>query len=336
MATTIAFHQPQLPWDPLLGELRRFWRILLVLLGIFLLFGLIIPFIELPEPERTQVVELPPRLARIIEEKQAPPPPPPPEPVEQEKVEEEPVPEEEPEEPKVEEKVEEPEPVEPQPETEPVTETAAVEAAREKVKKIGVLALSDSLSDLRDTSSLTTLKQDTLSSGGQTSIVTAKSGSGTATRSVTSTTTSGSGGVGTQNVQKQTTDVQVAARETSQVSSETATKAVQQAAKKEQTKKTTGGLRNEEEIQRTIERNKGAFYRIYNRALRKNPALEGKVVFAITIAKSGAVVEVKVVASDLEDPALEGKLVARIKLIDFGAQDVRDTTVRIPLDFFPA
>ena len=60
------------------------------------------------------------------------------------------------------------------------------------------------------------------------------------------------------------------------------------------------------------------------------------MVFAITIGPNGAVSKVDIVASDLDDPELEKKLVARIKLIDFGAQDVKVTTVRIPLDFFPA
>jgi len=37
----------------------------------------------------------------------------------------------------------------------------------------------------------------------------------------------------------------------------------------------------------------------------------------------------------LNDTALEGKLISRMKLIDFGAEDVETTTTRWAIDFLP-
>ena len=50
--------------------------------------------------------------------------------------------------------------------------------------------------------------------------------------------------------------------------------------------------RSIEEIKLVFERNKGAIYAIYNRALREDPALQGKVVVELKIAPSGGVVDV--------------------------------------------
>jgi outer membrane biosynthesis protein TonB len=84
-----------------------------------------------------------------------------------------------------------------------------------------------------------------------------------------------------------------------------------------------------------MDANKNAIYAIYNRALRSNPALEGKMVFKIAIEPSGKVSEASVVSSELNDPALERKLLARIRLINFGAKDVLRTQLEYSFDFLP-
>ena len=58
--------------------------------------------------------------------------------------------------------------------------------------------------------------------------------------------------------------------------------------------------RSIEEIKLVFERNKGAIYAIYNRALREDPSLQGKVVLELKIAPSGEVVDVKVLSSELQ------------------------------------
>ena len=93
--------------------------------------------------------------------------------------------------------------------------------------------------------------------------------------------------------------------------------------------------RSESEIQRTMEANKGALYSIYQRALRQNPAMQGKVVFKITIAPSGEVTDCTVVSSELGDSDLDRKLALRIKRIDFGAKNAEVTSITYPIDFLP-
>ena len=75
---------------------------------------------------------------------------------------------------------------------------------------------------------------------------------------------------------------------------------------------------------------------MYARALRDNPALQGKVVLQITISPAGDITEAKVLSSDLNDPEFESKLLARIKLFKFEAKDVATLTATKPIDFFPA
>jgi periplasmic protein TonB len=94
--------------------------------------------------------------------------------------------------------------------------------------------------------------------------------------------------------------------------------------------------RSAEEVALVFDRNKGAIYAMYTRALRDRPELQGKVVLELTIAPSGEVTNCRIVSSELNDPELEAKLVARIKLFHFEAKDVAPLTTTKPIDFFPA
>ena len=94
--------------------------------------------------------------------------------------------------------------------------------------------------------------------------------------------------------------------------------------------------RSREEIEMVFDRNKAAIYALYNRALRDQPELQGKVVVQLTIAPTGEVTDCKVLSSELKSEDLERKLVARIKLFKFEAKDVELITTTKPIDFFPA
>lgn len=85
-----------------------------------------------------------------------------------------------------------------------------------------------------------------------------------------------------------------------------------------------------------FEKNKGAIYSMYTRALRDEPSLQGKVVLELKISPAGQVVDLRIVSSELKAPDLERKLLARIKLFDFGAKDVDAITVTWPVDFLPS
>jgi protein TonB len=94
--------------------------------------------------------------------------------------------------------------------------------------------------------------------------------------------------------------------------------------------------RGSEEIALVFTKNKGAIDAMYARALRDNPALEGKVVLEITISPSGDITAARIVSSELKDPEFESKLLARIRLFKFEAKDVATLTATKPIDFFPA
>ena len=98
-----------------------------------------------------------------------------------------------------------------------------------------------------------------------------------------------------------------------------------------------GPSRTDEEIQIVFDRYKSALYRIYNRELRKNPTLQGKMVLRLTIKPDGKVSACTVDSSDMDAPALDKKIAARVKKFNFGAKDgVPTITILYPIDFLPA
>jgi TonB family protein len=95
-------------------------------------------------------------------------------------------------------------------------------------------------------------------------------------------------------------------------------------------------VRSKESIQEVLDRNKGAMYTLYNRELRKDATLQGKLVLSITIAPSGNVTRCVILSSELDANVLETQLVALIKRLDFGNKpEVPEVTTKIPIEFFP-
>jgi membrane protein involved in colicin uptake len=98
-----------------------------------------------------------------------------------------------------------------------------------------------------------------------------------------------------------------------------------------------GASRTDEEIQIVFDRYKSAFYRDYNRALRSNPTLQGKMVLRLTIEPDGAVSMCQLQSTDMEAPDLAAQVVSRVKTINFGAKEgVQAVTIVYPIDFLPA
>ena len=93
--------------------------------------------------------------------------------------------------------------------------------------------------------------------------------------------------------------------------------------------------RSIEEIRRVFDSNKGAIFAIYNRALRQDPTLQGKVVLELVISPSGQVMDCKVVASEITDEAVVAKIINRIRMFNFGKRDVGTTTISYPVHFLP-
>ena len=98
-----------------------------------------------------------------------------------------------------------------------------------------------------------------------------------------------------------------------------------------------GPGRTDEEIQIVFDRYKAALYRIYNRELRKDPTLRGKILLKVSIETSGVVSLCRVESTDLKSPELVAKIVARIKRFNFGPKEgVAKITILYPIDFLPA
>lgn len=314
MTAAYFFYQPDaftLPWATRREDRQRLRRWLGVCLLVVTVGGVVVPLIDLPEPTREEQEALPPRLARIVMERPQPviPPPPKPEPKEREEVEPEPRPE-----PEVAREVE--------PEPRP-----AVADAREKAASSGLLQFSDAFADMRESVDLARL-QDTAA---------IQRGSGTAAtidRSVlTSKHATRSSGVNVAALSRETGGVALSGRETTKV--EVPDGAEGQGGAREQ-RPVDHRSRSIEEIRRIFDANKGAIFAIYNRALRADPTLQGKVVLELVIAPSGQVTDVRVVASELADDELVAKIVNRIRLFDFGKRDVGVTTISYPVHFLPS
>ena len=98
-----------------------------------------------------------------------------------------------------------------------------------------------------------------------------------------------------------------------------------------------GASRTDEEIQIVFDRYKAAFYRDYNRELRRNPTLQGKMVLRLTIEPDGAVSMCQLQSTDMDAPDLVTQVVGRVRTINFGAKDgVQAVTIVYPIDFLPA
>jgi len=269
------------------------------------LLGILIPL--LPAPPRPASEEaIPQRLARVMIENQVKPPPPPP-------VVQEP--------PKV-------EPVKKIPVVPPPVDRT--QQAREKAEK-QLSQVKDELADLREQMPDPTL--------GETKNLTGAVGADShAERSlITSKVGAGSGGITSANSSRGfgTGAGSLTGHETTAVSSAIAHSGLDS---RPATRSGSSGkaARSREEIELVFDRNKGAIYALYSRALRERPELQGKLVLEFTIAPSGEVTMCRLLSSELGDPELESKIVLRVKLFRFEAKDVEPITTTKPIDFFPA
>jgi periplasmic protein TonB len=292
------YRRYDLPWSPSEDTERRFRAILRNLAIAATIIALILPF--LPRHELvTNTDSLPERVVQLVMEPPPPPPPPPP--------------------PKPEKPIEKA----------PVTKVPVPPVdPRVKASKSGLLANLDDLAALRDQVDLDKFAKNqpkTTDPGDVTqvtrNIISSKAGgtSGGISAPTSSGLASGSGslrGISTTQVK----DPNLGA------GGQAATRA--------------GGSgkasRSADEIALVFTKNKGAIDAMYARALRDNPALQGKVVIELTIAPSGDITAARIISTELNNPEFESKLLARIRLFKFDAKDVAALTATKPIDFFPA
>jgi len=309
MASGTATLEPNLPWADHRED--RVFRILaIVMLLLFLGAGVTLNVVKLPEVVQKNLVDVSPRLAKLILEKQKVKPPPKKELVKKE----------------IEKK-----------EVKKKKKEVKKESAREVAKKSGLIALSDELEDLRDAFDLDdTLELPQQTDGSQEVKIAA------ASDLLSSGAQQSSGGIQTDTLNRNLKTSELAQRQTTSVeskiepSAEKLAKASTTQKSQQQSQGLASGKRSADEIERVFQKNKSGIFNIYNRALRKNPSLSGQVVVELTIAPSGEVTRVKILSSELGDEVLERKLVLKIKRFKFSKAKVAEITVTYPIEFIPA
>jgi protein TonB len=288
----------ELPWAASEETERRFKKLLRILLIITTLLAILIAVLPKREIERLKPQELKERVAQLIVEKPKPPPPPPPPPEEKK-----------------------PDPEKPKPTEKPV------EKPKPNVRNQGMLALADELADLRDQNldlQDPQLKTPVENARSERNLITSQAGrasGGINTANLARGFGGGAGAIGTHTA----TQVQHGSGLDPNAGG-----------KVQRTGNSGKASRAREEVEIVFDRNKGALYALYGRALRDQPELQGKLVLEFTIAPSGEITMCRVVSSELNDPELEKKIVARVRLIRFKPAEVEALTVSKPIDFFPA
>ena len=304
----LPFRPMKMPWNKDDNDQKEFRKVLLLVLFFSILLGILIPMWDIPIPDRVAVVEIPERLAKLMVPKKAPPPPPP----KQEKKEEEKPDKEKPK----------------KKENKPVPEKA--KKARKKAERSGLMAFKDDFADLIDDTPVAKLGAKAKISGNG-------SKAKKTTRSlVTASAGTASGGINSASLSRNVggSGKSMGGVEFSHVESSIGSDFF---GEERPLSDGPGPSRTDEEIQIVFDKYKAALYRIYNRELRKNPTLQGKMVLRLTIEPDGKVSACKVDSSDMDSPDLDKKIAARVKKFNFGAKEsVPSITILYPIDFLPA
>lgn len=322
-ANDIPFQPMVMPWHRQGEDEKRFRKILFFAFLFSILLSWVLPLLKQPEPKYKEIV-VPEHIAQIIKRRQE---------------ELKPI-EQKPQEQSTERKDEK------LPSKEIKQGSAETQKARDVAQTKGVLAFKNNFADLmEDTTPVKMGAQARISNSGK---VAAGSGSGgtyvpgeASTRSmITSQATGGSGGINTSSLSRQGAgsggggqSITGSGVKFARVESGTGTGM----ADDRPLSKGVGPSRTDEEIQIVFDRYKSALYRIYNRELRSDPTLRGKMVLRITIESDGRVSACSVKSTDLASPALSADIVDRVLKFNFGVKEgVHAVTILYPIDFLPA
>lgn len=311
---------PELPWSSNPRDAQRFRRILALLLIVLLLAMIIIPLVQVPELKRESIEKVPQQVARFIVEHQTIAPPKLPSP---------------------------PAPVKPKELDQKKTPTKARAKKQHKSKQLSakevaqkhISSFSSSLAQISAlpavpktlkivTSSNPQSTPDIASGSLNTGKMSTRIHAGSSTLTIAKASNMGT---------PQALSSTPLQRASTNLGPDRQGMAAKNSAAAKKDKRDKRIRRSRENIQKIFDSNKGAIYAIYNRALRSNPDLEGKVVFNLVISPNGKVTQCEIGSSNLSAPKLERKLVARIKLFEFGAiENVEVWRDSFYLDFIPA
>ena len=363
--TAISFRHSTLPWALAHDDEERFRKLFLALMGFVIIFGIALRFITLPEPERAPVTTLPPIAAKLLLEDKPKPPPPPPK--TSEKIE--------PPKPDLKDKSEPaPLPTKPVPRERPVVEARQPiagkppgedrEAARNKAAGVGLLAaLKDQPPEVHGAPLAVQLNQNIdkrgagVGTGAGVGVGAGKEQGLPDRNMITSNAAGGSGGINTAGFSRDSGGGGLAGRSTTLVAgvagggggggpglggaiTGTGGRGTGAGVGKSGGTLAKGNSgkasRSIEEVRLVLERAKQSFYAVYNRALREDASLQGKLVVEFTISPGGSVTSCSVVSSELKNSDLEQKLLARFRSLQFAAEDVDTLVTKYQLDFFPS
>lgn len=320
VANEIPFQPMVMPWTRQGDDEKRFRKIAFFTLLFAILFTWLMQWLWKPAEKYKEIV-VPEHIAQIIKRKQ-----------EEKAIEK-----------KQEQLAERRDSTQPSKDQKP--STAETQKAREVAQTKGVLAFKKNFADLIEDSAPSKL-------GAQARISNAGSGPGpgtggqyapgdASTRSlITSQATGGSGGINTAGLSRMGAgsggggqSITGGGVKFARVESATGAGV----ADDRPLSKGSGPSRTDEEIQIVFDRYKAALYRIYNKELRNDPTLRGKMVLRITIEPDGSVSACSVKSSDLASPALSKDIVERVLNFNFGTKaGVPSLTILYPIDFLPA
>lgn len=311
MMTAVSYSSLALDWTPENSQDNYFNRLSIFVICIAIIFGYAMSLVSLPKEERKARTVVPERVAKFILQKEKP-------------------------------KI-----IKIKPKSKPkqlakvikrVKKKTKIDKPLNKVQKIarkkaessGLLALSNELSDLMDTSSINAMV------GKRVKRSSTAFKMATVNKSVlTKNASKGSGGVSKE---KYLTSVSKTVLSQAEKVAFRQSLVLNGNFKGKSHKKTKRGdnVRSEEDVIFVMDKNKSKLHSLYRRARRSHPGLKGKIVLEITIAPSGKVLKVRIKSSELSDPKLESRLVARIKRFDFGSYSVQKVTVTFPIEFLPS
>jgi hypothetical protein len=300
-----------MPWARGGEDDRRFRKNVTVALLVSVLFALILPLIHLPLPRLVdEPAPLPDRAVTMVAEAQPRPPPPPIETKPKERLVQE-------------KRIEKPVP---QP-----SATQPPEPVKEPEQEQGLLAFREKLAAFKDVPVVAQL--------GSQARIKSDDGARRPDRSMLTTNAPGSsGGIKLAALSRSlgtgAGDERGAIQGAALTRASSAINAVGPASRP-----LSGGpglARTDEEIQIVFDRYKAALYRLYNRELRRDPTLQGKMILRLTIEPNGRVSFCALQSTDMNAPDLSAQVVDRVRTFDFGAKEVPAITIVYPIDFLPA
>lgn len=298
---------------------KKFTTILVLLFAIYFIIAVIVPFIEQVEIPREEKEKIPVQLAKIVlKEKQLPLPEKPKEIIEEKKIEE-----------KLEEVKKE------KPKEEPIKKPILSiekrrELAKKKAKTAGLAAMKDELFAMREAFVISPAAKTKLNNDKSSEVKVKRKLLGTeiskqssALSTAKTIKVASSDALSTRNTKKvRLSDEEVLADTDVLVEEDLAV--------------AQSGQRSEVSLRRTLEANKARLYARYNRALRKDPFLQGKVLFEIEIQPNGKISNIVIKSSELNNSKLERQLLSILRSITFPTASVGVTKTIWAIDFLPS